>query len=185
MNPLQRIFFLITMTSILSSAVKTVVITGAGRGIGLGMARAYNDAGCIVFATCRNKTPELEAIGINAKGGAIVSGIDVSTESGVASLCAAVGDRKIDILINNAGILSVETIDALDCDAMRKQFEVNAVAPLRITTALRKNLKKGSKVVMITSRMGSVAGTTTTRFSILRFLLPCSFLPSSHLVPLF
>lgn len=148
----------ILMASIAAAAVKTVVITGAGRGIGLGMARAFSDQGCIVFATCRNKSPELEAVGIDGKGGAIVSGIDVSTDSGVTSLCAALGDRKVDILINNAGILSVETIDALDCDAIRKQFEVNAVAPLRITTALRKNLKKGSKVVMITSRMGSVAG---------------------------
>ncbi len=159
-NPFIVVVFLFIIMASVIKAVKTVVITGAGRGIGLGMTRAFNDAGCAVIATCRTKSPELEALGIDAKGGAIISGIDVSTDSGVASLLSAIGDRKVDILINNAGILSVETIDALDCDAIRKQFEVNAVAPLRITTALRKNLTKGSKVVMITSRMGSISGTS-------------------------
>ena len=61
------------------------------------------------------------------------------------------------MLVNNAGILSRDALDDLDFDGMRRQFEVNALAPLRVTRALLPNLGAGSKVVIITSRMGSIA----------------------------
>src|SRR5690606_27563059 len=52
---------------------------------------------------------------------------------------------------------SSESLDDLDFDRIRKQFEVNALGPLRVTKALLPHLKKGSKVALITSRMGSIA----------------------------
>jgi NAD(P)-dependent dehydrogenase (short-subunit alcohol dehydrogenase family) len=75
----------------------------------------------------------------------------------VEKLVQAVAGRGVSLLINNAGILTHEGLDALDLEAIRKQFEVNALGPLRITAALAPRLVSGAKVALITSRMGSVA----------------------------
>jgi NAD(P)-dependent dehydrogenase (short-subunit alcohol dehydrogenase family) len=81
----------------------------------------------------------------------------VTSEEGVAKLALAVGDRKLDLLVNNAGILLWgDQLSAIDFDGVLKQFEVNALGALRVTAALRTRLAKGGKVALITSRMGSI-----------------------------
>jgi NAD(P)-dependent dehydrogenase (short-subunit alcohol dehydrogenase family) len=61
------------------------------------------------------------------------------------------------VLVNNAGILRAESLGGIDFDSIARQFEVNALGPLRVTEALAPLLKQGGKVVIITSRMGSIA----------------------------
>ncbi len=63
--------------------------------------------------------------------------------------------------MNNAGVLSRETLDDVDSERIRLQFEVNALGPLRVTAALRPRLRRGSKVAIVTSRMGSIADNTS------------------------
>jgi NAD(P)-dependent dehydrogenase (short-subunit alcohol dehydrogenase family) len=76
-----------------------------------------------------------------------------------------VGERDIDLLINNAGILLWgDQLDALELDGMRQQFEVNALAPLRVTAKLRSKLIRGAKVALISSRMGSIGDNTSGGF---------------------
>jgi NAD(P)-dependent dehydrogenase (short-subunit alcohol dehydrogenase family) len=59
--------------------------------------------------------------------------------------------------VNNAGVLVWgDRLGSLDVDGIRRQFEVNALAPLRVTDALRERLGPGAKVALITSRMGSI-----------------------------
>ena len=129
------------------------VVTGANRGIGLALTTLLKKKGHAVLAACRNSSPELDALGVE-----VVAGIDVSDDEGIARLRAAVGDRNVDVLINNAGILVWgDSLASLDIEGIRRQFEVNALAPLRVTQALRPSLRKGSKVAFITSRMGSIA----------------------------
>lgn len=65
------------------------------------------------------------------------------------------------MLINNAGILQRVTLDNLDFDSIRQQFEVNALGALRITHQLLPNLHAGSKVIFMTSRMGSIGDNTS------------------------
>ena len=60
------------------------------------------------------------------------------------------------MLINNAGILRRDAFGELDYDAMLEQYRVNALGPLRVTEALAGNLRAGSKVAIITSRVGSI-----------------------------
>jgi NAD(P)-dependent dehydrogenase (short-subunit alcohol dehydrogenase family) len=60
------------------------------------------------------------------------------------------------MLIHNAGILTRETWNDLDFDRIRRQFEVNTLGPLRLVSALRNNLSAGSRVGIISSRMGSI-----------------------------
>ena len=132
--------------------MKHVVITGANRGIGLELAHHYQSQGWQVTGTCRDTSPELEQLQIK-----IVSGIDVTIHAGIERLVSAIEGQTIDLLINNAGILNDDALGSLDFDSLRAQMETNAFAPLRICEALLPNLKAGSKIANITSRMGSIA----------------------------
>ena len=134
----------------------TVCITGASRGIGLELARQFRDRGEDVVAACRKATEELKDLGVE-----IVEGVDVTDDGLVKKLGEAFGDRTIDILINNAGVLSDESLSDLDFDRMRNQFEVNSLGPLRVSAALRDRFANGSKVAIVTSRMGSIEDNTS------------------------
>jgi NAD(P)-dependent dehydrogenase (short-subunit alcohol dehydrogenase family) len=129
----------------------TILITGANRGIGLALARAYAARGDRVIAACRVGSKALADLGVEVHDGA-----EVGDDASVERLATGLGDTRIDVLINNAGIHSNETLDDLDFDRIRKQFEVNALGPLRVTRALLPHLHKGSKVVIVTSRSGSI-----------------------------
>jgi len=128
-----------------------ILITGTNQGIGLELAKQYKNRGDAVIAACRAASDELRGAGVE-----IVENIDVTDDESVERLAAAVGDRKIDVIINNAGILTRETFDDLDFERMCKQFEVNALGPLRVTRALAENLTDGGKVGIVTSRVGSM-----------------------------
>jgi NAD(P)-dependent dehydrogenase (short-subunit alcohol dehydrogenase family) len=136
--------------------MKKIMITGANRGIGLELCRQLAARGDQVIAVCRITSDELRSLNLR-----VIEGIDVSSGESISSLRAELGVEKLDWLINNAGILAVESIDNPDFDAVAQQFRVNAMGPLRVTTALLANLSVGSKVGIITSRMGSIADNTS------------------------
>ncbi|MBM65224.1 MAG: short-chain dehydrogenase [Myxococcales bacterium] len=129
----------------------TVVITGANRGIGLELAKGYHQRGDEVVALCRQSSPELEAVGCRVE-----TGIDVARPD-LSDLSERLAGETVDVLINNAGIMRRNGLDGLDPETMREQYEVNSLAPLRVTVALLDRLTEGSKVAMVTSRMGSIA----------------------------
>jgi len=129
----------------------TVLVTGANRGIGLELCHHLADRGDDVIAVCRTSNSWLEQPGIT-----IVDGIDVGDDAVIEKLGKRLKNQSIDILINNAGILTRETLDDLDFDRMRLQYEINALGPLRVTKALLPNLHAGAKVLILTSRVGSV-----------------------------
>ena len=135
---------------------KTVLITGANRGIGLELTRHYIEQGARVIAVCRGEFPEP-----HTPVHQLICPIDVSQPQDIQHLVQTVGDQTIDILINNAGILCNETLESMDFSHIEQQFTVNALGPLRVTHSLLGNLKAGSKVIVITSRMGSIADNTT------------------------
>jgi NAD(P)-dependent dehydrogenase (short-subunit alcohol dehydrogenase family) len=132
--------------------MKTCLVTGAGRGIGLELCRQLQQRGAKVIAVCRQASAELRALGCR-----IVEGVEVTDGASLQRLAAELAGERIDVLVNNAGILGRESLDDLDFERIRRQFEVNALGPLRVTRALLPNLAVGSKVVIITSRMGSIA----------------------------
>ncbi|RUO77232.1 SDR family oxidoreductase [Idiomarina seosinensis] len=132
--------------------MKHVVITGANRGIGFEFARQYSEAGYKVSAVCRNNSKQLTELDVD-----IIEGIDVTKASDLLRMQETIGDKDIDILINNAGLLHNDELGDIDGGSLRAQYEVNAIAPLRVTEVLLDNLTEGSKVALITSRMGSIA----------------------------
>jgi len=129
---------------------RTVVI-GANRGIGLELTRRFSARGDEVIAVCRDTSVELERLGVEVR-----TSIDVGYDAAMAPLAHALDGRDIDILVHNAGILTRETLDDLDFSRMRKQFEVNTLGPLRVVKALLENLRQGSKVAIVSSRVGSM-----------------------------
>eukprot|EP00698_Gefionella_okellyi_P004661 TRINITY_DN14267_c0_g1_i1.p1 TRINITY_DN14267_c0_g1~~TRINITY_DN14267_c0_g1_i1.p1 ORF type:complete len:236 (+),score=44.97 TRINITY_DN14267_c0_g1_i1:41-709(+) len=133
-------------------AGRVVVVTGANQGIGLELCRLLKARGDTVYAACRKSSAELDQLNVN-----VCAGVDVSDDSQVQAFASKLAGVHVDILINNAGILTVEALDSLNFDAMRQQFEVNSIGPLRVTAALLPSLRSGSKVIIITSRMGSIA----------------------------
>jgi len=128
-----------------------VVVTGANRGIGLELVRGLTGRGDAVIAACRQSSAELDAVGAE-----IHEGVDVAVGESVEAFAAGVSAGPLDILINNAGVLTSESIDDLDWGRIRRQFEANSLGPLRVTAALLPRLKKGSKVAIISSRVGSL-----------------------------
>ncbi len=104
-----------------------------------------------VLAVCRESSSELDATGAE-----IVAGVDVGQGTDMQKLRNAIGDRKIDVLLNNAGILRRDSLGELDYEGMIEQYRVNTLGPLRVTEALLDNLREGSKVVIVTSRVGSI-----------------------------
>ena len=133
-----------------------VVVTGANRGIGLELCRQFRSRGDSVIGVCRHSSAALDAADVR-----VIDGVDVATAQGVERLRGAIDGERIDILVNNAGILSRDSFDDLDFDAMAEQFAINAIGPLRVTRGLVGNLKTGATVAVITSRMGSVEDNTS------------------------
>ncbi|MFZ1865116.1 MAG: SDR family oxidoreductase [Polyangiales bacterium] len=128
-----------------------VLITGANRGIGLELVRQLAKRGDEVIALCRKASPELTKQGVR-----VFEGIDVTDDAALATVSRELGDTKIDVLISNAGVMLDEPFPNLDFDGIRRQFEVNTLGPLLVTSTLRDHLQPGSKVILITSRMGSI-----------------------------
>lgn len=137
---------------------QTTVITGANRGIGLEMARIWADRGERVIAVCREPSKALQALNVD-----LIDGIEVGRDADMPRLREALADTRIDVLYNNAGIMHSETLDDMDFDRIREQFEVNTLGPLRVTMALLDRIPSGGRVGLMTSRMGSMADNDSGR----------------------
>jgi NAD(P)-dependent dehydrogenase (short-subunit alcohol dehydrogenase family) len=128
------------------------LVTGANRGIGLELVRQLKERGDEVIAVCRKSSPELDKLGVRVE-----AGVDVSDGASIAELAKRLKGVEIGLLVNNAGILRSERLDGMNFDSIEAQLEVNALGPLRVTTALLPLMRKGGKVAIVTSRMGSIA----------------------------
>ncbi|KKI98635.1 SDR family oxidoreductase [Prochlorothrix hollandica] len=134
----------------------TSVITGSKSGIGLEFCRQLQQRGDTVIATCRNASADLEALGVRVE-----TDVDITNDGSVARFIDRLHGLPIDVLINNAGMMQRVTLDDLNFDSIRQQFEVNTLGALRLTHGLLPQLSRGSKIALITSRMGSIADNTS------------------------
>ncbi|MET0356411.1 MAG: SDR family oxidoreductase [Cellvibrio sp.] len=132
--------------------MKTALITGANRGIGFALTQEYLSQGWKVIAVCRTSSSELDSTPAQ-----VIRGIDVTNSANIRELVQQLADIKIDLLINNAGILGRDSVADIDYQNVTRQFLVNAQAPLQVTEALLENLNQNAKIAFITSRMGSIA----------------------------
>ncbi len=129
----------------------TVLVTGANRGIGLQLCKQFAERGDNVIAVCREMSDELSALDVR-----VIDGIDVSSGTAVEALRQELDAQPIDVLVNNAGILLRDTFGDIDYELMAEQYRINTLGPLRVTEALVDNLHEGSKVAIVSSRVGSI-----------------------------
>lgn len=134
----------------------TSLITGANRGIGLEYCRQLHGRGDRVVAACRAPSAELEALGVR-----IEPQVDITSDDAMTALVQRLDGLAIDLLIHNAGIHEHTSLANLEEESLRRQFEVNALGPLRLSRALLAQLHPGSKLILMTSRMGSIDDNTS------------------------
>ena len=134
-----------------------ILIIGSNRGIGLELTKQYLDRGELVTAACRKASPELQSLPCD-----IIEGIDVTCDDSVNAMVTQLGSTKIDVLIHNSGILRSDSYPDINIDQMRAHFEVNSLGPLRTVMALEHLLDNGSKVGIVSSRVGSIDDNTSS-----------------------
>jgi NAD(P)-dependent dehydrogenase (short-subunit alcohol dehydrogenase family) len=127
------------------------LVTGANRGIGLALCRLLQARGDSVIAVCRTPSAELQALEVR-----IETGIELTRAKSLEDLSTRLAGVRLDGAILNAGILEGDDLKSFSAESLQRQFEVNAVAPLLLARALLPNLAEGSKLGLITSRMGSI-----------------------------
>lgn len=132
------------------------LVTGCNRGIGLELAKQLKEKAYEVFAVCRTNSDELKSITDH-----IFDNVDLSDLNQIKDIAAKLKSEKFDLVINNAGVLLPSSLDDLNPENIKTMFQINALSPLYFTQQLIPTLSKGSKVAMITSRMGSIEDNTS------------------------
>jgi NAD(P)-dependent dehydrogenase (short-subunit alcohol dehydrogenase family) len=139
----------------------TVLVTGAGRGIGLALAQALVARGDRVIATVRDPFRIPDFLKTAPKERIAIVGMEVTDDRSVARAAAAL-DEPLDALINNAGIHGARGASALDADLaeMAEVLAVNTIAPLRVARAFLPHLRRSARprIMTVSSQMGALSG---------------------------
>lgn len=136
--------------------MKTVVITGASRGIGRALAEKFLQNDDFVIGTSTSGEISIDHENL------LKLRLDLSKEESINECVRKIEEsgKRIDILINNAGIWSGAEVDErIFADKIRRTFEVNTIGPAVLTEKLSPLLNKGAHVVNISSRAGSMETT--------------------------
>jgi NAD(P)-dependent dehydrogenase (short-subunit alcohol dehydrogenase family) len=137
----------------------TVLITGAGRGLGFEFAKQYAADGWKVIATVREPAAgaKLSALGKSVE----VHLVDVTDRAAVARLAKDLKGAAIDLLICNAGIYGPkgQPFGQTDYAAWEQVMRVNVMAPMAVVEALADNVAASAqkRIVMMSSSLGSIA----------------------------
>ena len=148
--------------------VQHALVTGASRGLGLEFARQLLSRGTRVVAACRHpgKAAALNTLAGQHPGRLHVLPLEVAEPKSHAELARELplvlgDDGRLDLLINNAGVLhSGERFGGLSAANLDDSFRTNAAGPFLLTQALAPLLAAGARVANLSSGLGSIASTT-------------------------
>lgn len=134
----------------------TVLIIGASRGLGLGLAKQFTSEGWQVIATVRDpqRASDLKSI-----DGIRVEALDITDPTGVDALIQRLDDTRLDVLYINAGISGARTLsaDTASDEEVGQLFTTNAIAPVRLAKRMLPLVEpSGGVIVFMSSVMGSV-----------------------------
>src|SRR5262245_7493085 len=142
--------------------MKSVLITGANRGIGLEHARRYAERGARVWATARapEEAEDLNALALANRAKFEVLAYDAADPDAPNALKDRLGGAPLDLLLANAGAMGErrQSFGDVDARAVLDLIHVNALAPLKLAEALADNVASSERKVMAfqTSLMGSI-----------------------------
>lgn len=138
----------------------TAFISGANRGLGLEFARQYAADGWQVIAGCRDPA---KAGALRTSDGVEIVPLDVTDAQSIAACVRSLGDRPIDLLLNNAGIYGSivgdqeQTLARMDTGIWLDVLRTNLIAPFELTRALLPLLGAGAIIGILSSELGSIA----------------------------
>ena len=135
----------------------TTLITGANRGLGLGFANHYLEQGGRVVAATRNRAGSAALDDLRSRYGDRLEAIelDIAREASIKGLATALTGFAFDLVINNAGTLTDEAFGKWTAATFAQTFAVNTTGPALLAQALLPLMKPGSKLVNISSGLGS------------------------------
>ena len=150
----------------MDTPIRTSIVTGANRGLGLEFVRQLLARGDHVLAACRQpgRATDLNALAGEHPGRLHLLPLDVADARSRAAFAAELplvltDGVRIDLLVNNAGVLhSGERFGNLGEANLEHSFRVNAMGPLLLVQALAPLLADGAKVANLSSQLGSIAG---------------------------
>ncbi len=145
--------------------METVLITGANRGIGFGFVKAYLERGYQVIACCRLPDRAVELQSLSAEYGdlLLIEQLDVASSIDFDRLHAKYKHFKIDILINNAGVIAQYfdklTLAQTNADDVLKTLEINAIGAMRSVQCFEHSLSFSSnpRIINMASLAGSIS----------------------------
>jgi len=147
------------------------IVTGAGRGMGVDIARAALDAGHAVVATARNADSVAAVLGEHEHLLAVKLDVTVPAEAEAAAAAAVDRFGRIDVLVNNAGSFHAGFLEELTPDAFRAQIETTLFGPVNVTRAVLPVMRaqRSGLVVTISSTAGIAAGEFLTAYAASKF----------------
>jgi NAD(P)-dependent dehydrogenase (short-subunit alcohol dehydrogenase family) len=150
---------------------KVWFITGAGRGMGVDIARAALAAGHAVVATARNTDTVTAALGTHENLLAVA--LDVTDPTAAEAAVKATLDRfgRVDVLVNNAGNLYAGFFEELSADDVRAQFETNLFGPMNVTRAVLPVMRaqRSGLIITITSTAAIVGQAFSSAYAASKF----------------
>lgn len=146
----------------------SILVTGSNRGLGLEWVRQYATLGWRVYATCRypEQAQDLSKLA-GQHGNLSIHQLDVTKHKHIQLLARELQDTPLDIVVNNAGVFferwGTDKLGKIIYGKWQESFNVNTLGAVRVTEALRYNLARSDRrlVVTISSHMGSIAETET------------------------
>lgn len=141
----------------------TLLITGANRGIGLELCKAYLKQDWQVYAACRDPDSALALKAIQSANADKLSihRVDVSKENHIHALKEEIGDQPLDILFNNAGVYADKSskFGQSDSQAWLEAFHINVISPMQMMETFVDNVANSEKKIIanMSSKMGSIA----------------------------
>ena len=141
--------------------MKTILITGGNKGIGLEAARQLLKLGHRVILCSRDIEKGRKATAkLSSNDNLILLSLDVSDEKSISAAAEEIGNKniKIDVLINNAAILIDEAkIDKMSKNLFMETFITNSLGPILIVQHFLKFLNRGGKIINVSSGLGSLS----------------------------
>ena len=142
--------------------MKNILITGANRGLGLGLVKKFLKNNEKVICTTRNISKSKELILCKKKynDNLEICELDLLDKESPNILSNFLGDKPIDLFINNAGVIghSAQHFKSVSLNHWIDVLKVNLISPLLITQSIIKNVEKSSerKIYFISSKVGSI-----------------------------